>query len=98
MHKMSRSILYSFIISIISMSLIVILALGCANGNSGKAASVTFEQLLSNPSQYNGKDITIELVENIRPEMKFASAAELSHQIDKDVEHAQATLAKIGKY
>ena len=44
-----------------------------------------------------GKDITIELVEKIRPEVKFSSAAELSHQIEKDVEHAQKTLAKIGK-
>ncbi len=40
------------------------------------------------------KDITIELVEKIRPEMKFASAAELTHQIEKDVKHAIATLAR----
>jgi riboflavin kinase/FMN adenylyltransferase len=40
------------------------------------------------------KDITIELVEKIRPEMKFASAAELTHQIEKDVKHATTTLAR----
>ena len=44
-----------------------------------------------------GKDITIELVEKIRPEVKFSSAADLSHQIEKDVQHAQKTLAQIGK-
>ena len=57
MHKISRSILYSFILS---LSLVVLSASGCASGNSGNGASVTFEQLLSNPSKYNGKDITIE--------------------------------------
>ena len=40
------------------------------------------------------KDITIELVEKIRPEMKFASAAELTHQIEKDVKHATTTLSR----
>ncbi len=44
-----------------------------------------------------GKDITIELVEKIRPEMKFSSATELSHQIEKDIIHAQETLARIGE-
>ncbi|MFC1906118.1 bifunctional riboflavin kinase/FAD synthetase [Chloroflexota bacterium] len=44
-----------------------------------------------------GKDITIELVEKIRPELKFSSANELSHQIEKDVQYAKNTLAKIGK-
>ena len=42
------------------MSLIALLASGCANGDSAKGTSVTFEQLLSNPSQYNGKEITVE--------------------------------------
>jgi len=41
-----------------------------------------------------GKDITIELVEKIRSEMKFASAADLTHQIKKDVNHAKTTLAR----
>ena len=45
---------------VIFMSLIAVLDSGCANGGSGKGVSVTFEQLLSNPSQYNGKEITIE--------------------------------------
>jgi len=44
-----------------------------------------------------GKDITIELVEKIRPELKFSSANELTHQIEKDVSHAKTTLARIGK-
>ncbi len=57
MHKMSESVLYCLVISI---GLIVLLASGCANGDSDKGASVTFEQLLSNPGQYNGKEITVE--------------------------------------
>ena len=57
MSKMYRDVLYGLIIS---MSLIALLASGCANGGSGEGASVTFEQLFSNPSQYNGKEITIE--------------------------------------
>jgi len=57
MHKMSSNVLYSFVIS---MGLIALLVSGCANGNSGKGTSVTFEQLLSNPSQYDGEEINIE--------------------------------------
>jgi riboflavin kinase/FMN adenylyltransferase len=41
-----------------------------------------------------GKDITIELVERIRPEIKFASTSELTHQIEKDVNHAKTTLSR----
>ena len=44
----------------ISMSLITLLISGCAIGDSGKGASVNFEQLFSNPSQYSGKEITIK--------------------------------------
>ena len=54
---MFRNALYSLVIS---MSLIAILVSGCANGDSGKGSDVTFEQLLSNPSQYNGKQINVE--------------------------------------
>jgi len=43
-----------------------------------------------------GKDITIEMVERIRPEIKFASASDLTHQIEKDVNHARTTLTQIG--
>jgi riboflavin kinase / FMN adenylyltransferase len=43
-----------------------------------------------------GKDITIELVEKIRAEMKFASAQELVGRIQQDVEHAKKTLAQTG--
>jgi hypothetical protein len=45
---------------VIAISLIALLASGCTNGDSAKGTSVTFEQLLSNPSQYNGKEITLE--------------------------------------
>ena len=57
MHKMSKNVLYS---CVISMCLIALLISGCTTRDSGKGASVHFEQLLSNPSQYNGKEITIE--------------------------------------
>jgi riboflavin kinase/FMN adenylyltransferase len=53
--------------------------------------------LLSFHDDLYGKDITIELVEKIRPEMKFSSANELTHQIEKDVAHAKTTLQEIGK-
>jgi hypothetical protein len=57
MNKMSGNVLYHLVISI---GLISLLASGCNNVDSCKGTSVTFEQLLSNPSQYNGKEITIE--------------------------------------
>ena len=57
MNKMSKSVLYCLVISI---GLIVLLASGCINQDSGKGVNVTFEQLFSNPSQYNGKHIAIE--------------------------------------
>ena len=57
MHKTFRNVLYHLLISI---GLIALLVSGCASGGSAKGASVTFEQLLSNPNQYNGKEITIE--------------------------------------
>ena len=54
---MSRHVLFHIVVF---MSLIALLALGCANGDSGKSAEVTFEQLSSNPNQYSGKHIAIE--------------------------------------
>ncbi|MFC2069086.1 hypothetical protein ACFLTP_08810 [Chloroflexota bacterium] len=57
MHKISKNVLSSCVLSI---CLIALLISGCTIGDSGKGASVNFEQLLSNPSQYNGKEITIE--------------------------------------
>ena len=57
MNKMSRNLLYCLVTS---MSLIALLASGCANQGSDRGMEVTFEQLLSNPNQYNGKQITIE--------------------------------------
>ncbi|HUV52412.1 MAG TPA: bifunctional riboflavin kinase/FAD synthetase [Dehalococcoidia bacterium] len=41
-----------------------------------------------------GENLTIELVEHLRPEMKFASPEELAEQIGKDVEHARALLKR----
>ena len=57
MHKTSRNVLYHLLISI---GLIALLVSGCASGGSAKGTSATFQQLLSNPNQYNGKEITIE--------------------------------------
>ena len=45
---------------LITTILIALLAAGCTNQDSGKGAEVTFEQLFSNPSQYNEKQIAIE--------------------------------------
>ena len=45
---------------IIVVSLIALLVSGCSNWGSIEGTSVTFEQLLSNPNKYNGKEITIE--------------------------------------
>ena len=52
-----RKTLYCLIISI---GLIALLVSGCTNQNSDQDNEVTFEQLFSNPSQYSGKDITLE--------------------------------------
>ena len=57
MLNISRNALFTFVIS---MSLIALLISACANEDSGKDVSVSFEQLLSNPSKYNGKEINIE--------------------------------------
>ena len=45
---------------IISVSLIALLLTGCANKYSDEDVEVSFEQLFSNPSQYNGKHIAIK--------------------------------------
>jgi len=44
-----------------------------------------------------GNHLTIDLVDKIRPEMKFSSAIALSEQIKKDIEQAEAILAREGK-
>jgi riboflavin kinase/FMN adenylyltransferase len=41
-----------------------------------------------------GQNLTIELVERLRAEMKFAGPEELSAQIKKDVEQAKTILKK----
>ncbi len=45
---------------IVSISLTALLVVGCTNQNIDQEFRITFEQLFSNPSQYNGKDISIE--------------------------------------
>ena len=45
---------------IVSISLTALLVVGCTNQNVDQENRITFEQLFSNPSQYNGKDISIE--------------------------------------
>ena len=57
MCKISRNVLCCLIISV---SFITLLISGCALGDSGEDTMVNFEQLFSNPSQYNGKEISIE--------------------------------------
>ncbi|HUV53503.1 MAG TPA: riboflavin kinase, partial [Dehalococcoidia bacterium] len=41
-----------------------------------------------------GENLTIELVEHLRNEIKFTSPQELTEQIGKDVEHARALLKR----
>ena len=45
---------------IVAIGLIAILALGCTNQNVDQDINITFGQLFSNPSQYNGEDIILE--------------------------------------
>ena len=45
---------------VIVTSLIALSVSGCTNWDTSNGTSVTFKQLLSNPNQYNGKEITIE--------------------------------------
>ena len=45
---------------LIATILIALLAAGCTNQDSDRGAKVTFEQLFSNPNQYNRKHIAIE--------------------------------------
>ncbi len=44
----------------VSMGLIALLAMGCANQDIDTDIEITFEQLFSNPSQYSGNNIAIE--------------------------------------
>ena len=54
---MSRNVIYSIILFI---GLIVLGVSGCADEDSSKGYSITFERLFSNPGQYNERTITIE--------------------------------------
>ncbi|MFC2024519.1 hypothetical protein ACFLTJ_02965 [Chloroflexota bacterium] len=57
MDKLSKNMLYPLIVSMI---VIVSMAFGCIDTRPSNDVAVTFEQLYSNPNQYNGKEITIE--------------------------------------
>ena len=57
MHIMTKNVLNHLVIA---TSLIALLVSGCTNGDLTKSTSISFEKLLSNPNQYNGKEITIE--------------------------------------
>jgi hypothetical protein len=57
---MSKSILdyiTKLAVTISVLSLLVLPTIGC---NQKKSGEITFEQLFSNPGQYNGQDITLE--------------------------------------
>lgn len=53
--------------------------------------------LLNFEGNLYGNQLAIELVEKLRPEMRFASATELAAQIKKDVEQAKAVLEQEGR-
>ena len=57
---MRKSILACIIKSVVSMSALLFLVLPAIGCNQEKSGEVTFEQLFSNPGQYNGRDITLE--------------------------------------
>jgi riboflavin kinase/FMN adenylyltransferase len=44
-----------------------------------------------------GKRLRVEFLERLRPEQRFASAAELSAQIARDLENARAAVARAGR-
>jgi riboflavin kinase/FMN adenylyltransferase len=58
----------------------------------GKAERTVEVHLLDFAGELYGKRLTVELVEHLRTEMKFAGAEELSVQIKKDIERAKAIL------
>jgi len=60
----------------------------------GKGERTVEVYILGFSEDLYGQKLTIELVERLRAEMKFAGPAELSAQIKKDVEQAKTILKK----
>ena len=60
----------------------------------GKGERTVEVHILGFSGDLYGQKLTIELVERLRPEMKFAGPEELSAQIKKDVEQAKTILKK----
>jgi hypothetical protein len=56
MQRMTGNMLFILLF----MLVIVPVASGCAGEDPGNGAVVSFEQLMSSPGQYNGKEVTIE--------------------------------------
>lgn len=62
------------------------------------AGEVTIEAHLFDFDQdLYGKRLRVEFLERLRPEQRFASAAELSAQIARDLESARAAVARAGR-
>ena len=61
----------------------------------GKSERTVEVHILGFTGDLYGKKLTIELVERLRPEMKFAGPEELTAQIKKDVEQAKMILKKL---
>jgi riboflavin kinase/FMN adenylyltransferase len=60
----------------------------------GKGQRTVEVHILDFEADLYGRKLTIELVERLRPEMKFASPGELASQIKQDVEQARSILEK----
>ena len=57
MYKVPKPVLYNLVILI---CLFLILSLACSNSDFDREDGVTFEKLLSNPSQYNRQEIAVQ--------------------------------------
>ena len=57
---MSKSILACITKSLVTISVLSLLVLPAIGCNQKKFGEITFEQLFSNPSQYNGQEIILE--------------------------------------
>ena len=61
----------------------------------GKGERTVEVHVIGFTGELYGQKLTIELVERLRPEMKFAGPEELSAQIKRDVEQARTILKKL---
>lgn len=57
MKELSKKVLYYLIVSIALISLIIS---GCNPGDSSKTTPITFDQVFTTPSEYNGEEISIK--------------------------------------